>query len=55
MTEEGVSIARELVRRGWARPSDPDDGFFTDAEAAARKDRAGLWRGDWTLVPTGSQ
>jgi endonuclease YncB( thermonuclease family) len=55
MTEEGISIARELVRRGWARPSDPADGYFTEAEAAARKDRAGLWRGDWTFVPTASR
>ena len=55
MTAEGVPIARELVRRGWARPSDPQDGDLVDAEAAARKERAGLWRGDWTLLPTGSR
>jgi endonuclease YncB( thermonuclease family) len=55
MAEEGVSIARELVRLGWARPSNHGDGFLVDAVAAARKERAGLWRGDWTLVPTGSR
>ena len=47
----GDDVGAALVRNGWARPG-PD---AYDAEVAeARRNRAGLWNGDWTIEPSQS-
>ncbi len=53
MTGDGLSVERQLVRFGWARPSSASDERFGEALAEARRERAGLWRGGWTTVPSG--
>lgn len=45
-------VARSLVALGWARPAPATKRDLDEALAAARRDQAGLWRGDWTLSPT---
>ena len=40
------NLAAELVRRGWALDYRRfSDGFYSAAEAAARRERRGLWAG----------
>lgn len=43
-------VAQALVGRGWARPAVPG-AVLDEALAAAQRERAGLWRGDWTVSP----
>ena len=45
----GVDVGAALVRNGWARPR-PD--AYAAEVAEARRNRAGLWNGDWTIEPS---
>jgi endonuclease YncB( thermonuclease family) len=40
-----TDIAEQMVRQGWAKASDNPDGRLVVAEAAARKQKLGIWRG----------
>jgi endonuclease YncB( thermonuclease family) len=42
----GDDVGAALVRNGWARPR-PD--AYAGEVAEARRNRAGLWNGDWTI------
>ncbi len=44
-------VARTLVALGWMRPTSLPAPDLEDALASARRERAGLWRGDWALSP----
>lgn len=39
-----ADIAEQMVRQGWARPSDQPEERFLLAEAAAKKQKLGIWR-----------
>lgn len=39
-----ADIAEQMVRQGWARPADAPEERFLLAEAAARKQKLGIWR-----------
>jgi len=45
----GQSLNEQLVRRGWAvaRPSETTD--YVAAQAAAREEKVGLWRGEFIM------
>jgi len=45
----GNDVGAALVRNGWARPR-PD--AYAAEVAEARRNRAGLWNGDWTVEPS---
>ena len=45
----GDDVGAALVRNGWARPR-PD--AYAAEVAEARRNRAGLWNGDWTIEPS---
>jgi hypothetical protein len=44
----GDDVGAALVRNGWARPR--SDAYAAEV-AEARRNRAGLWNGDWTVEP----
>jgi endonuclease YncB( thermonuclease family) len=48
----GTSLAAQLVASGFARPTQP--GQFADELADARKQKRGLWNGNWTYRPPAS-
>lgn len=48
-------VATALVAAGWARPVANASRQLTDALEAARSQKAGLWRGDWTSSPRSDQ
>jgi endonuclease YncB( thermonuclease family) len=39
-----ADVAEQLVRQGWARAADKPEERFVQAQAAARKQRLGVWR-----------
>lgn len=39
-----ADVAEQMVRQGWVEAADKDDARLAAAEAAARKQRLGLWR-----------
>jgi endonuclease YncB( thermonuclease family) len=41
----GTDLSTWVVREGWANPKDRAEKALADAEDAAKKDKAGLWRG----------
>jgi endonuclease YncB( thermonuclease family) len=41
----GTDLSAWVVREGWANPKDRAEKSLADAEDAAKKDKAGLWRG----------
>ena len=43
-TVAGTDLSTWMVRQGWATPKEPPDPKLADAAAAARSERAGLWR-----------
>jgi endonuclease YncB( thermonuclease family) len=43
------NVAHLLVRRGWARPVPESASDFAAEVAEAQAERAGLWRGGWSL------
>lgn len=43
-------LARLLVLQGWARPVAGTEAALGEAVAQARKERSGLWRGDWAII-----
>jgi endonuclease YncB( thermonuclease family) len=45
----GDDVGAALVRNGWARPR--SDAYSAEV-AEARRNRAGLWNGDWTVEPS---
>jgi endonuclease YncB( thermonuclease family) len=45
----GDDVGAALVRNGWARPR--SDAYAAEV-AEARRNRAGLWNGDWTIEPS---
>ena len=46
-------LARALVRRGWARPADGSASRLAEVMEEAKREKAGLWRGGWTIIPAG--
>jgi endonuclease YncB( thermonuclease family) len=51
-TVDEEDLARTLVRQGWARPIRDGASRFQQETEVARRGRAGLWNGGWTLVET---
>jgi endonuclease YncB( thermonuclease family) len=45
----GDDVGAALVRNGWARPR---SGVYAAEVAEAKRNRAGLWNGDWTVEPS---
>ena len=41
----GTDVSTWLVRQGWANPKEPSEKALADAEAAAKKEKIGIWRG----------
>ncbi|HEY6920121.1 MAG TPA: hypothetical protein VI390_00750 [Methyloceanibacter sp.] len=41
----GTDLSTWLVRQGWANPKEPSEKALADAEAAAKKEKIGIWRG----------
>jgi endonuclease YncB( thermonuclease family) len=44
----GENINDRLVREGWALDYRKYSTYYLDAEAAAKRAGAGIWRGDFT-------
>ena len=53
----GTDLATWVVRQGWANPKDAREQELAEAESAAKKDKAGMWRGGdiSAKTETGSQ
>jgi endonuclease YncB( thermonuclease family) len=45
----GDDVGAALVRNGWAQPR---SNAYAAEVAEARRNRAGLWNGDWTVEPS---
>ena len=41
----GTDLSTWLARQGWASPKEPSEKALADAEAAAKKEKIGNWRG----------
>jgi endonuclease YncB( thermonuclease family) len=50
-TVEGEGdLGRKLVEEGWARPTDSSLGSYLSALDDARRNKRGLWNGEWSVA-----